>query len=64
MHPLDEVMGALRDAGLSIDAFTEHYQVPWQIFPVTVPVGQGMFSWPAERWLPLSYELVASAPAV
>ena len=63
MHPLDEVMGALRGAGLSIDAFTEHYQVPWQIFPVTVPVGQGMFSWPAERWLPLSYELVASAPA-
>jgi SAM-dependent methyltransferase len=63
MHPLDEVMRALRDAGLSIDAFTEHYEVPWQIFPVTVPVGQGMFSWPAERWLPLSYELVASAPA-
>ena len=62
MHPLDEVMGALRGAGLSIDAFAEHYQVPWQIFPVTVPVGQGMFSWPAERWLPLSYELVASAP--
>lgn len=62
MHPLDETMGALRDAGLSIDAFTEHYQVPWQIFPVTVPVGQGMFSWPVERWLPLSYELVASAP--
>jgi len=64
MHPLDEVMGALRDAGLSIDAFTEHYQVPWQIFPVTVPVGQGMFSWPVERWLPLSYELVASTPGV
>ena len=63
MHPLDEVMGALRDAGLSIDAFTEHFQLPWQIFPVTVPVGQGMFSWPAERWLPLSYELVASSPA-
>ena len=62
MHPLDEVMGALRDAGLSIDAFTEHFQLPWQIFPVTVPVGQGMFSWPVERWLPLSYELVASAP--
>jgi SAM-dependent methyltransferase len=62
MHPLDGVLGALRDAGLTVDAFTEHYQVPWQIFPVTVPQGDGMFGWPAERWLPLSYELVASAP--
>ncbi|TYL50402.1 class I SAM-dependent methyltransferase [Agromyces mariniharenae] len=61
MHPLAEVLGALRDAGLSIDAFDEHYQVPWQIFPVTVPVGDGMFGWPSERWLPLSYEVVATA---
>jgi hypothetical protein len=33
MHPLDEVMGSLRAAGLAIDEFTEHYRVPWQIFP-------------------------------
>lgn len=62
VHPLDEVLGALGDAGLTVDAFTEHYLVPWQIFPVTVPQGDGMFGWPAERWLPLSYELVVSAP--
>ena len=62
MHPLSEVMAALRAAGLEIEQFVEHYEVPWQIFPVTVPVGDGMFSWPAERWLPLSYELVAAAP--
>ncbi len=47
--------------GLSIDVFTEHYQVPWRIFPITVPQGDGMFGWPAERWLPLSYEVVATA---
>ena len=62
MHPLAEVQGALRAAGLVIDAFEEHFQVPWQIFPITVPQGDGMFGWPAEQWLPLSYELVASAP--
>ena len=62
MHPLAEVQGALRAAGLTIDAFDEHFQVPWQIFPITVPQGEGMFGWPAEQWLPLSYELVASAP--
>ena len=61
MHPLDEVLGALRDARMSIDVFTEHYQVPWRIFPITVPQGDGMFGWPAERWLPLSYEVVATA---
>jgi hypothetical protein len=62
MHPLDEVLGSLRGAGLSIDEFTERYQVPWQIFPIAVPQGDGMFGWPAQRWLPLSYEVVASAP--
>ena len=64
MHPLAEVQGALRAAGLIIDAFEEHLQVPWQIFPITVPQGDGMFGWPAEQWLPLSYELVASAAAL
>lgn len=62
MHPLAEVHGALRDAGLAIDEFEEHYRVPWQIFPVTIPLGEGMYGWPAAQWLPLSYELVASAP--
>ncbi|MCK8608940.1 bifunctional 2-polyprenyl-6-hydroxyphenol methylase/3-demethylubiquinol 3-O-methyltransferase UbiG [Agromyces sp. C10] len=62
MHPLDEVLRALRDAGLRIDSFTEHYEVPWQIFPVTVPRGDGMYGWPDRRWLPLSYEVVAATP--
>ena len=62
IHPLDEVMGAMRAAGLAIEAFAEHYELPWQIFPITVPKGEGMYGWPAERWLPLSVEIVASAP--
>lgn len=62
MHPLDEVLGALRSAGLRLDSFTEHHEVPWQIFPVAVPKGDGMFGWPDLQWLPLSYELTASVP--
>lgn len=63
MHPLDEVFGALRAAGLRVDSFTEHHELPWQIFPVVVPKGDGMFGWPDRQWLPLSYELTASVPA-
>jgi SAM-dependent methyltransferase len=65
MHPLDEVLGALRHAGLRLDSFAEHFEVPWQIFPIAVPKGDGMFGWPDRQWLPLSYELTASrAPVV
>ncbi|WP_022890589.1 class I SAM-dependent methyltransferase [Agromyces italicus] len=63
-HPIDEVLSALRDAGLALEAFTEHYSVPWRVFPATVELGEGMYGWPAERWLPLSYELVALNPSV
>ncbi len=62
IHPLGEVLTAMRDAGLAIDRFAEHGEVPWQIFPVTVPKGDGMFGWPDQPWLPLSYEVVASRP--
>ena len=63
MHPLSEVFGALREAGLVVEEFAEHFELPWQVFPATVPKGQGMYGWPAEPWLPLSYELVAVAPS-
>lgn len=63
MHPLGEVVGALREAGLAIDSLAEYDEVPWQIFPATVAAGEGMYRWSAERWLPLSVEIVASAPA-
>ena len=61
-HPIDEVLRVVRDAGLAIESYSEDYRIPWQAFPVLVPIGEGMFGWPATRWLPLSYELVATAP--
>ena len=63
IHPVGEVHGALRDAGLIVERLSEHVEVPWQIFPITVPKGDGMFGWPAEPWLPLSYEIVATRDA-
>jgi len=60
-HPIGETLTALRDAGLAIDFFHEHYEVPWRIFPSVVPKGEGMFGWPEKKWLPLSYSLSARA---
>ncbi|MFF2271053.1 class I SAM-dependent methyltransferase [Agromyces sp. NPDC058136] len=60
LHPLSEVLGAMRAAGLVVDRFDEHYSVPWQVYPATTSQGQGMYGWPEERWLPLSYEIVAT----
>lgn len=62
MHPLSSVIGAMRAAGLELDVFAEHYQVPWRIFPATVEQDDGMYGWPGTRWAPLSVELVASSP--
>ncbi|KQP01542.1 class I SAM-dependent methyltransferase [Leifsonia sp. Leaf264] len=63
MHPLGEVMAALRDSGLRIDMFREHLQVPWRMFPVLVEKESGMFGWTDQQWLPLAYSLVAANPA-
>ena len=45
-HPIDTVLAAVRDAGLALESYTELYSVPWQAFPVLVPLGDGMFGWP------------------
>ncbi|QAY73595.1 methyltransferase domain-containing protein [Agromyces protaetiae] len=58
-HPLSETMRALRDAGLAIDEFEEHYRLPWQAFPGLSELGEGMYGWPAEPWIPLAVEIVA-----
>ncbi|SFN48922.1 class I SAM-dependent methyltransferase [Mycetocola miduiensis] len=61
-HPLSQTVGALLDAGLRLDRLAEHDDVPWRMYPHLVPVGNGMFGWPEEKWLPLSVSLVASKP--
>jgi SAM-dependent methyltransferase len=62
-HPLGETLTALLDTGLRIDFLHEHYAVPWKMLGSLVPLGDGLFGWPAEKWLPLSLSIGASKPA-
>jgi SAM-dependent methyltransferase len=60
MHPLGQTLTALIDAGLSIDFVHEHDAVPWQMFSVLEPRGDGLWGWPATPWLPLGVSLGAT----
>jgi SAM-dependent methyltransferase len=60
-HDLSEVMQALLDAGLRIDAFNEHDASPYNCFKNMVEVVPGSFQIAGlEGKLPLVYSLVAS----
>jgi SAM-dependent methyltransferase len=61
MHPLSETVTALLDAGLSIEAFREHYEVPFKMFDTLVESPGKMFTWPDKKWLPLSLSILARA---
>ncbi|TBN57309.1 class I SAM-dependent methyltransferase [Glaciihabitans arcticus] len=60
MHPLSETLGALRGAGLTLDYFHEHYEVPYRMFTALEPTPDRMFAWPDKKWLPLSLSLAAT----
>ena len=59
MHPLGEVLGALRGAGLALDWLHEHPRLPWRMFRSLVRDADGLFTWPDQPWLPLAFSLVA-----
>lgn len=63
MHPLGDTLTALVDAGLSLDFVHEHDAVPWQMFSVLEPRGEGLWGWPAAAWLPLGVSLGATRRA-
>ena len=60
MHPLSDTVGALLDAGLRIDFFHEHYEVPYRMFDVLEPTADRMFAWPDKKWLPLAMSIAAT----
>ncbi len=59
MHPIGEIVEALRTNGLAIDFLREHDTVSWRLFAQLVETGGGMYRWPGKRWLPLSFSLSA-----
>ena len=59
LHPLGEVVSALRRAGLRLDVVQEHPRLAWQMFRCLVQDGDGLWTWPDRPWLPLSLEVQA-----
>jgi SAM-dependent methyltransferase len=63
MHPLADILEALRSAGLRPDWLHEHQRLPWQIFPGLVRDVDGLWTWPDRPWLPLGLSLRARRDA-
>jgi len=61
LHPLADILGALRAAGLRLDWLHEHPRVAWQMFRGLVPDADGLWTWPGQPWLPLAVSLRAEA---
>ncbi|MFO1141262.1 MAG: hypothetical protein U1E59_02540 [Amaricoccus sp.] len=59
LHPLGAVASALVGAGLGLVRLQEHDAVPWQMLHRLVLDRDGLWRWPDQPWLPLSYSLVA-----
>lgn len=59
-HPLSEIFGGLRDAGLQIEMFNEHTVLPWPQLPMMVETSQGLYRLPdGKPEIPLSFSLKA-----
>jgi SAM-dependent methyltransferase len=62
-HPLQEIFGALLEAGLQIEMFHEHDRIAWQLWPCLEYDGARMYRLPKDRLpLPLSFSLRARKP--
>jgi SAM-dependent methyltransferase len=59
-HPLQEIFGALIEAGLGIEMFHEHDRLAWQLWPCLEYDGNRMYRMPEGRpRLPLSFSIRA-----
>lgn len=59
-HTTAEVITSVLEAGLRLDFYHEHDLVPWRFFRVLEEKQEGLWGWPKERWLPLTYSLGAT----
>ena len=61
-HGLDEVLDAVRSAGLELTAFVEHDLTCWGRWPWLVPLGDGWFGLPpGSPRLPMMFSVLATA---
>ena len=63
VHPLAAIVTALRGEGLALRFLHEHDCVPWPMFRCLRKDDEGMYRWPDQPWLPLSFSLLAERPA-
>lgn len=54
MHPVAEVVGTLRGAGLALDWLKEHLRVTWRMSRCPERDAEGLWTWPERPWLPLA----------
>jgi len=59
LHPLADILGALRRAGMALDWLHEHPRLAWPMFRGQVQDGDGLWTWPDQPWLPLAVSLRA-----
>lgn len=59
LHPIADILGALRAAGLVLDWLHEHPRLAWAPFRGCVQDAAGMWTWPEQPWLPLAVSLRA-----
>lgn len=63
IHPLSDIIGGLRQAGLTIDWLHEHAALTWPLFPNMIESEDGLYRLPADHpQLPLSFSLKAVKP--
>jgi hypothetical protein len=60
IHALGAVVTALIAAGLRLDWLHEHDAVTWRMFACLTEGRDGLYRWPDQPWLPLSYSLRAT----
>jgi SAM-dependent methyltransferase len=59
LHPLADMLDALKRAGMQLDWLHEHPRVAWRMFRCLVADTEGCWHWPGRPWLPLSVSLRA-----
>ena len=59
LHPLADILGALRRAGLRLDWLHEHSRLTWPLFKGLVRDADRLWTWPDRPWLPLALSLRA-----